>query len=395
MHAQRIIQKFLDEECPSIHVKRRAGLALVTDAAQRGGLTLLRLSRQVRSTTALRHRIKQCDRLLSNGHLESERPEIYRALARRLLHEHRRVAIIVDWSDLLKDVSQHVLRATVVLEGRSFVIYEEIHDSDSYNVAAVHGKFMETLRTILPERCEPIIITDAGFRGTWFRMLNELKFAWIGRVRNREKMLLRGSEEWVDCQQLYPRARKHARDLGIVDHVKSAPVKCRMVLTKKDGKGRQNKTAFGEKKQSAHSKKQAKGQREPWLLAVSTKLAFLDADEIVKWYEFRMQIEQTFRDLKNPQWGMGLRNSQTRKPRRLKALLLIAALLSFAFWLIGLAALARGFRIQYGSLAKTSQTASILTLARRWIDEHQKRMTLPELAHALTQLRNMIKTYDI
>lgn len=59
-------------------------------------------------------------------------------------------------------------------------------------------------------------------------MLNELKFAWIARVRNREKMLLRGSEQWVDCQQLYPRARKHAQDLGIVDHVKSAAVECRM-----------------------------------------------------------------------------------------------------------------------------------------------------------------------
>lgn len=395
MHAQRIIQKFLDEECPSIHAKRRAGLARVTDAAQRGGLTLLRLSRQVDSTTSLRHRIKQCDRLLSNKHLESERPEIYGALARRVLHNLRHVAILVDWSDLLKDVSQHVLRATVVVEGRSFVIYEEIHRTKSYGVASVHRKFMKNLRAILPEQCEPMIITDAGFRGTWFKMLDGLRFAWIGRVRNREKMRLAGSEDWVGCQQLYARASKHVHDLGIVDHVRSAPLKCRMVLTKKDAKGRQNKTAFGKKKQSAHSKKQAKGQREPWLLAVSTKLADLSADEIVKWYEFRMQIEQTFRDLKSPQWGMGLRDSQTRKPQRLKALLLIAALLSFALWLIGLVALAQGFSFQYGSRAKASQTVSILTLARRWIDDRRKRPTQAELDEALTDLRNLIRTYQI
>lgn len=284
---------------------------------------------------------------------------------------------------------------TTVVEGRSFVIYEEIHRTRSYGGASVHRKFMKTLQTILPAQCKPIIITDAGFRSTWFKMLDRLKFAWIGRVRNRETMRLPGSQDWVGCQALYARASKHMHDLGLVDHVRSGSIKCRMVLTKKEAKGRQNKTVFGKKKQSAHSKKQAKGQREPWLLAVSTNLAFLSAADIVRGYELRMQIEQTFRDLKNPQWGMGLRDSQTRKPQRLKALLLIAALLSFAFWLIGLAALAQGFCIQYGSRAKASQTVSILTLARCWIDEHRKKMTLYELDQALIKLRKMIRTYEV
>lgn len=395
MHAQRIIQEFLSRECPSIHAKRRICLAHAIDAAQRGGLTLLNMSRAVDGATSLRHRIKKCDRLLSNPHLVNERPQIYQALARRVLHEDRHVAIIIDWSDLLPDVSQHVLRATVAVKGRSIVIYEEIHPTESYNNAQIHRNFMETLRVILPQHCHPIIVTDAGFRGTWFRMLDELGFAWIGRVRNREKMRPLGREDWIDCKDVYSRATRQPRDLGLVDHVRSGPIRCRMVLIKQGAKGRQNKTAFGKKKQSAHSKKQAKTQREPWLLAVSLKLAKVSAVAIVGWYGLRMQIEQTFRDLKNPKWGMGLSNSQTRKPQRLAALLLIAALLSFTLWLIGLVALAQGYSSAYGSRAKAASTVSILTLARHWLCEHRQFPSRCQLDHALTELRQMIRTYEI
>ena len=68
-----------------------------------------------------------------------------------------------------------------------------------------------------------------------------------------------------------------------------------------------------------------------------------------------MQIEQTFRDLKNVQWGMGLRTSQTRSASRLAILNLIGALLSYALWLIGLAMRSAGRQVAYGSQNKPYQ----------------------------------------
>lgn len=395
MHAQKIIQDFLSQECSTIHAKRRATLALITGAAQRDGLGLLKLSRNVDRCAPLRNRIKQCDRLLSNQHLDKERLLIYRAQARLLLHGHFGIAIIVDWSDLLKDISQHILRASVVVSGRSITIYEEIHPTKSYNASSVHQQFMTTLREILPEHCQPIIITDAGFRGTWFKMLDQLGYPWIGRIRNRDKVRLAGNEDWYGCKELYASATTRPKDLGAAEYVRTNPVQCRMVLVRKAKKGRQNKTAFGKKKRSSHSKKQATTQRDPWLLAVSHTLSQLRACDVVAWYSRRMQIEQTFRDLKNPQWGMGLSTSQTRKPKRLAVLLLIGALLSFALWLIGIVARNRGFCVQYGSAAKASQTASILTLARHWLDDHQRPPTRHQLDSALLELRRMVKTYEI
>lgn len=396
MHAKRIIQELLKAQCPSMHAKRRECLVAMTDAAGRGGLGLVKMSKAVAGQTSLRHRIKRCDRLLSNPRLAAERLMTYRALTGSALREQTRVCIIVDWSNLLSDVSQHVLRAALVVRGRALVIYEEVHPTKLYGAASVHRTFMKNLRAVLPHGCQPIIITDAGFRATWFKMLNALGFAWIGRVRNRDMVRECGTCTWRGCKELYADTKGQARDLGSFVYVRSNPVECRLVLNKLPRKGRQHKTAFGKEARSRHSIKNQAAQREPWLLAVSPSLSQLSADAAVNLYGCRMQIEQTFRDLKNTQWGMGLTTAQTRKPRRLATLLLIAALLGFALWLIGLAVRHTGYRIEYGSRKKAPTTLSILSLARQWLAEvHPTKLTRSQLDEASSELTSMLLTYDI
>ena len=379
-----------------MHAKRRHCLALMTEAAGSGGLGLLKMSKSVRSQTSLRHRIKRCDRLLSNTHLALERTAVYRALAHRVIQDRTNVAVIIDWSDLLPDASEHILRASVAVEGRAIVIYEELHPTKSYGAASVHRQFMETLGTVLPSGCQPVIITDAGFRSTWFKMLDQLGFAWIGRIRNRDMVRASGDDDWRGCKTHYANTNGRARDLGRFEYVRSNPVLCRLVMIKKASKGRKCKTASGKNSRSSHSNKQRKGQREPWLLAVSPNLSRLSATAVVALYSRRMQIEQTFRDLKNVQWGMGLSSSQTRKNHRLAILLLIAALLGFALWLIGLAARRNGYWIGYGSRKKASTTLSILSLARHWILEtNQKNLLRRQLDDAVIELTSMLVTYEI
>ncbi len=396
MHANLILQDFLSKNCASMHAKRRNSLALMTDAAQRAGLGLLKMSRSIESPATLRHRIKRCDRLLSNPHLATERPIVYRAMAHRILRRQSHVVIIADWSDLLKDVSQHLLRAAVVIKGRAFVLYEEVHPTKSYCAAKVHRQFMETLRTMLPANCEPVIITDAGFRAPWFKMLNQLGFAWIGRIRNRDMVCECGTNEWRGCKELYADTKGRARDLGNFEYVRSNPVPCRLVMIKKGAKGRKCKTVFGKDTRSRKSIRQRAAQREPWLLAVDPYLSALKADAVVALYTGRMQIEQSFRDLKSTQWGMGLSTSQTRRPKRLATLLLIGALLSFALWQIGLAARQYGYSVQYGSRKKASTTLSILSLARQWLAETKpKILSRRQLDEAMSELASMLMTYEI
>lgn len=399
MQAQRIIQDLLQAECGAIHAKRRTTLALMVQASCNGHLSLMGISRRLDAATALRHRIKRCDRLLGNLHLSHEKFDVYRAMAQRILTGHLRPAIIIDWSDLAADRSQHLLRAALIVKGRAVVLYEEVHPMKKYGSPRVHERFLKRLRALLPPSCRPVLVTDAGFRAAWFKLCNRLKFDWVGRIRNRDMVRPQmDTLAWVGCKTLYPKATATPQDLGAFEYVRAAPVTCRLVLYKKPACHRQAKTAFGKRARCRHSLKQASAQTEPWLLAASPNLVELDARAVVDLYSGRMQIEQSFRDVKNARWGLGLSLSQTTRPDRLAILLLIGALAMFALWLIGLMTQARGYRVNYGSRAKAASALSIISLARWWLGEpahRTARFRKQEEISALTTLRNLAWGWEI
>jgi hypothetical protein len=396
MHASVIIQDLLSKKCPAIHAKRRGCIAKLVEAGRKGGLGLLRMSRVLSQKTALRHRIKCCDRLLSNAHLSKERTQIYRALTEAVLTGRGRVGIIIDWSDLLADGSGHLLRAAAIVKGRAFVVYEEVHAGQDYGSPKVHRRFLEILRTILPSDCQPILVTDAGFRATWFKLASELQYEWVGRIRNRDNVSAQGSGQWQGCKTLYARANARPQCLGWYEYAKSNRTHCRLVAIRKAPKGRHCLTASGKPSRSAKSLKSRAGQIEPWLLAVSPGLAGLNAAKVVALYSGRMQIEQTFRDVKNGQWGLGLSHSQTRKHQRLAILLLLGALITYALWLIGLAANRCEYRIHYGSKKKAPTTLSIISLAQSWLNEcHRPSISKRQLAEAVCELASMVMRIEI
>lgn len=316
-------------------------------------------------------------------------------MARQVLPAHGKVAIVVDWSVLRDDGSAQLLRAAAVLTGRALVLYDEVHPRECQGSPAVQRRFMETLRDILPPSCRPVIITDAGFRAPWFKMLNQLGFPWIGRIRNRDMVCALQGDSWHGCKTLYAKAAAQARALGQFHYTGSNPTRCRLVLAKRQRKNRSAKSKAGNARRSSHSKKISQAQREPWLLAAAPELAILNASQIVEIHAGRMPIEQTFRDLKTTQWGMGLRSSQTRALQRLATLLLIGALLTYALWLIGLAARAAGFDASYGSRRKSPSTLSILSLATQWQQaSYRPAISTRQLRDALALLTSLVKAYD-
>jgi len=186
MHAQHILQDFLDRNCNFVHAKRRAALAALADAGSRGCLSTVGLSKALDGHVGIRHRIKRCDRLLGNRKLAGERSAIYGAMTKRLLQRNNRPLIIVDWSDLRADRSWQVLRAALIVRGRAVTLYEEVHSLAVAGSLTVHKAFLKQFRNLLPTNCRPIFVTDAGFRSTWFKLLDSMGYSWIGRIRNRD-----------------------------------------------------------------------------------------------------------------------------------------------------------------------------------------------------------------
>lgn len=128
-------------------------------------------------------------------------------------------------------------------------------------------------------------------------------------------------------------------------------------------------------------------EKEPWLLAASPSLDTLSAAEIVTLYARRIQIEQSFRDLKSHRYGYAFEDTLTRTPKRLEMLLLIHALASLAAWLAGLAATAN----TVAQVCAPSLTTRYSALWISWACLRQGRLRLGEpIAHALAQLRELL-----
>lgn len=356
----------LAQGCAQMHVTRRRALLAVVEAALRGGaLSLTSLGRALAGTAYVKHKIKRVDRLLGNRKLAAERSKIYEALTRWLIGTQTQPVIVIDWSDLSADRRWHLLRAAAPMRGRSLTLYEEVHPLCRLANPQVQRCFLLRLRALLPASCTPIIVTDAGFRAPWFRLVQTLGWQFVGRVRNRDFVRSAGSPDWIPSKNLYARAHRRAQALGPFELVRARPLACALWLIRQPRHYRVHRTRFGALTRSAHSLKCAAREREPWLLASSASLGTIAAAQIVAWYRLRMQIEEGFRDLKSTRYGLGLERSLSRRPDRLANLLLIAALTLLACWLIGLDTIARTehYRLQTNS-SRHRAVLSVITIGR-------------------------------
>lgn len=384
MHALRIVQKLIRSCCPHIHAARlTVVLAVVAAAVRSRRLTLTELGRALIGPAHVKHSIKRVDRLLGNCHLAGERFGLYQVLAHRVVGRLREPLIVIDWSDLTHDRRWQLLRAALPIGGRCLTLYEEVHPLTRLGNPRVHRAFLQKLKALLPKGIKPILITDAGFRAPWFKAVERLGWHWIGRIRNRTYLRPHGSTAWIGCKNLYRQAHAHPQTLGLYEVVRSNPVTCQLFLIKRPKKYRISKSILGRRLCGNQSLKQARAQREPWLLAASPSLAHLKAAQIINHFATRMQIEEAFRDLKCARYGLGFELNRSRSRERLAVLLLIALLSFFVLWLIGQQALARGLQFHYQSnTRRTRPVLSVFTLAclivRRTTDQLLAR-DLPDL----------------
>lgn len=393
MHAGSIVARVLVGVQDLMHAGRFKALHDVAAAAVAGALLgLTALALRTARQTALRHRVKCVDRLLGNRYLAAEREAVYAALARRWLTGLPQLLIVVDWSSLTADLRWHWLRASVVIDGRSLTLYEEVHPRTHLANRAVHKCFLERLARILPPSdLPPIVLTDAGFRNPWFRLLAQRGWLWIGRIRNRD--FIRGSADtpWYPAKQLYARATPQAQDLGAHETVRNNPLECRLVLIKTPAQQRQCRYPSGKPKRHTEARKIAARNREPWLLTCPRQLHHLSAETIVKLYTRRMVIEQQFRDTKNVVLGMGLSQGRSSGSQRLQALLLIAHIAQIALRLIGEAAKSRQLELQLMSTCRTRRAEiSVMTLARRLIAAPALVRQIGDPWHHLHRLRAQV-----
>jgi hypothetical protein len=277
MRATEVLQKCLGNALRPMHALRRRVLLSAVEAMIHGRrLTLMDLARSWPGAERIRAPLKALDRLLGNHHLHAEREHIYKAMTRWLVRTKQPI-IVIDWSDLKSDRSWHLLRAAIPVGGRTLPILDMAFPGGKQGSPKAERLFLQRLAQVLPDDVRPILVTDAGFRGPWFRAVEAMGWQWLGRLRNTT--YLKPVEvpdepgEWVTCEAMYALATRRPRDFGSMDIARSNLLTARVVLHAKPPKGRKHRNRQGALARNSNSRKNAQRESEPWLLVASPSLA--------------------------------------------------------------------------------------------------------------------------
>lgn len=343
MQVMTFLHKLVRPALPNMHKSRLDALIDTTDSLlNESQLTLTELGRHLRGSAKVKHKIKRVDRLLSNKHLYNERFDIYQALMDRMLAHLNEAVIIIDWSGCCSQ-KRWILQASLVASGRSIPLYREIHPLEVISSNTVEKQFLNKLYQMIPKTTRVIILTDAGFRVPFLKHVKSLGWDFVGRVRAPLQISF-DNNTWCKVREFNGKISHFAQYLGEAYLGKTNqhwPVElfaCQGKLTGRKMRKKKYHCNMYPDKQIIYSR----ANREPWLIATSLSGGDLIAKRVINIYKKRMQIEQNFRDEKNPRWGFGLRMSRTENIQRLEILLLISFIATITLWLIGSLAESRG-----------------------------------------------------
>lgn len=386
MHRFRLLERWLERNCEFVHRSRvKALLKVVVGLIEGEKATLSQMGRNLVSGAYEKHNIKCVDRLVGNERLWGERREIYAAMASWLIGSQSRPWLIVDWSDVEVGSGHKMLKAAVVFAGRALTVYEEVHALSRYASPKVERAFLGHLKEVIPPGCRPVLITDAGFRGPWFRAVESYGWDWIGRVRNMVKCSADGRTRWMDVRQWYAQATGKAQALGWHWLSKGQPYGCWLHVYR----GKRRRAPGRRRRKVAHETRVKRLAKDPWLLG--TSLSGWTAAQVVGAYDKRMQIEETFRDLKNDQWGYGLSHARSKSSQRLENLLLLTTLATLATTLVGLVARLKGLTRHFQANTTTERTVlSLFFLGRRMLKSARFRVTQSDFDHAIRTLPKLL-----
>ena len=91
-------------------------MAAVEAGLSGASMSITTLGQALSGPAFIKHKIQRMDRLVGNSTLGNERKAIYAVMTQCLLKSVPMPIVLVDWSPLTADQSQHLLQATLPLE---------------------------------------------------------------------------------------------------------------------------------------------------------------------------------------------------------------------------------------------------------------------------------------
>lgn len=361
MLTKEVSQNYFRNSLTSIHSTRANSLFEACWAlTQQAELTISSLGQHKDGKAHVKNKIKSVDRLVGNPRLFAEIHTVYREFYYPFLVSLPCLSIIVDWSGCCCN-DTHMLRASVVHDGRSITIYNEIHPQNMLGNPDVQRKFLLALKRLLPLGKRTIIITDAGFVTPWFHAVLKMGWDYIGRLKGDTKALYSDNSRWIKTSTLYKKANNKIKYIGkgLIGSSSRTPVEGHVYSYREKKKNRKGKSRYPDV-----NKRYSKANTIPWIIVTSLNNNSFGKDYIKSAYEKRMQIEQTFRDDKSPRFGFGWRHGRNECSKRIAILCLIASIAAFLLISIGMVAEKLNLHVRYQVNTLKCRVLSFLTLAK-------------------------------
>ncbi|WP_082650297.1 IS4 family transposase [Legionella moravica] len=340
-----LLHDHLMEECPFIHGKRLQALMDVACSLQKKqNLSLTAIGKGLTGNSSLKHKIKKVDRLEGNKHLYEEISSIYVGLSSFLfqyLHFQEDAPILIDLCYLKDEHEVQMLSAEIAFKGRSIPLYREVFGSGELSGRA--SSFLQGLMNCIPMNKTVVFIMDAGFGEDWLKAIEALGWFWLIRVRQGKMLKLSPDEEWCTVKDFIPQISEKTKSYNQAFIMKEHNRACRVVTTRRSPGDKRNlsRAPRNDKAGSNHYRRLA---REPWILATNLPKEHFNATKVVNYYSKRMQIEQSFRDIKSHQLGLSARYAHTKSIYRWGVKMLLAAIVQLMFWIIGVIAHSQNYQ---------------------------------------------------
>lgn len=384
---EELLYEYLSVSCPHIHRTRLQSVLDVAAGLQKSrNLSLTAIGRQLSSDTAIKHRVKKVDRLLGNRHLYNELTSLYMGLSSyilRYVNQSQHLPLIVDLCYMKDTHAVQMLSAELALKGRSLPIYREVFEENQLKGRA--SSFIAKLSSCIPADREVLIIMDAGFGDDWFDAIAAKGWHWLVRARGKKYIKLSEKDEWVDARELYKLGTSRAKHYPNAQITKKSPRTCRVVIKGPSSEStirKQPKKLLGN--YNAGNGNYHRAAREPWVLATNLPDGFT-ASQIINAYKKRMQIEESFRDVKSHQFGLSARYIRTVSVYRWAIAMLLAAIVQVTLWLIGVLGHHQGMQSYFQvNTVKDKKVFSYFYLGQL-IVEHNK------LDDVMRQCKNIIQ----
>jgi len=299
-----------------IHAKRVQSLANgVVGVIQSAALAVHLIGQGLAQAKGLqaKHAIKQVDGLLDNPGLVMS--TVFRLWIGFVLAQRTEAMVLLDWTDFDKDGHTTLVLSLVPTHGRATALLWKTVPKRGLKSKrnTYEDNLLSEFKDLLPEGVRVTVLADRGFCDQkLYRFLkDELGFDYIIRFRANILVETRNGNRRARASAFVP---KHGRPCRLQRaKVTADRYEVPVVILVKD-----------------------KGMKEAWCLASSR--TDLESDDIVVAYGCRFSTEETFRDDKDPRFGLGLSSTHVGTCARRDRLLLLATLAHSLLTLLGAAA---------------------------------------------------------